>query len=177
MCLSFQIVKKYASFWNVLISCASFPFFWKNQIMIQLKIELVIMYTRVPIIYFVMWVLLSEEQASTYNLTENNHDYAILAPLKKCHIRIVLSVAWFEDMDPGTYYMMVMDRIRTCLVLGFRFFQPFEVPDLKVGFVHARLSDGSGTPDNNNPNPTKTRRYKPEPDLTWSLRKKGSTKH
>ena len=46
--------------------------------MIQLKIEPVIMYTRVPIIYFVMWVLLSEEQASTYNLTENNHDYAIL---------------------------------------------------------------------------------------------------
>ena len=177
MCLSFQIVKKFASFWNVLISCASFPFFWKNQIMIQLKIELVIMYTRVPIIYFVMWVLLSEEQASTYNLTENNHDYAILAPLKKCHIRIVLSVAWFEDMDPGTYYMMVMNRIRTCLVLGFRFFQPFEVRDLKVGFVHARLSDGSGTLDNNYPNPTKTRRYKPEPDLTWSLRKKGSTKH
>ena len=112
-----------------------------------------------------------------YNLTENNHDYAILAPLKKCHIRIVLSVAWFEDMDPGTYYMMVMDRIRICLVLGFRFFQPFEVRDLKVGFVHARLSDGLGTPDNNYPNPTKTRRYKPEPDLTWSLRKKGSTKH
>ena len=69
-------------------------------------------------------------------------------------------------MDPGTYYMLVMDRTRTCLVLGFRFFQHFEVRDLKVGFVHARFSDGMGSSENDYPNPTKTLRYKREPDLT-----------